>query len=181
MTGHETVSSKSVFRGKIIEVFLDRIRLPNGTKAERETVRHPGAVGIVGVLGGRVLMVKQMRHAVGRELLEIPAGKLDEAGESPEDCARRELEEETGYRAEDLQRLVTFLASPGFTDEAVHVFLSTHLTKVSDPPTEDSGEPISIEWIPVEEITSAIETGRVADAKTIIGLLMFRLRVSEET
>lgn len=181
MSGHETVSSKSVFRGKIIEVFVDRIRLPDGSGAERETVRHPGAVGIVGIHDGRVLMVKQVRHAVGRELLEIPAGKLDEAGESPEDCARRELEEETGYEAENLEKLVTYVASPGFTDEAVHVFLSTKLTRISDPPSDDEGEPISIEWIPVDDIPSAIEAGRVIDAKTIIGLLMFRLRLGEET
>ncbi len=116
-TNHEVIESKSPYRGSFFSVQVDRIRLPNGREANREFVRHPGAAAVVPLKDGAVLLVRQTRYAVGSDLLEIPAGKLDVPGEDPADCARRELKEETGYEAGVLEALGVFYSSPGFTDE----------------------------------------------------------------
>jgi ADP-ribose pyrophosphatase len=155
----------------MLGVFVDEIRLPDGTTSVREIVRHPGAVGVVALIDGRFLLVRQNRHAVGDDLLEIPAGKLD-SGEAPEDCARRELLEETGYRCTALRYLMTFLTSPGFSDERVHLFLTLDAAREADPPEVDDGEPISIEWLDRGEVRAAILDGRLVDSKSIIGLLL---------
>lgn len=168
---HEVVSSTLAFKGKILEVVVDRILLPDGTGAEREFVRHPGAVGMVAVDGESILMVRQNRHAVGEDLLEIPAGKLA-PGEDPEECARRELQEETGYVCGKVVPLVRYFSSPGFTDEVIHLFMSHDLRQVGPPPASDEGEPIGVEWLRAGEVEEAVRSGRVTDAKSIIGLLL---------
>jgi ADP-ribose pyrophosphatase len=168
---HEVLSSRNVFDGKMIGVFVDEIRLPDGSSSKREIVRHPGAAGIVALVDDRFLLVRQNRHAVGEDLLEIPAGKLD-TGEDPEACAQRELLEETGYRCTSLRRLMTFLTSPGFSDERVHLYLTLDAARETDPPEVDDGEPISIEWLDREQVKEAILGGRLVDSKTIIGLLL---------
>lgn len=146
--------------------------MPDGGTSIREVVRHPGAVGVVAIIDERFLLVAQYRHAVGRELLEIPAGKLDKPGESAEDCAHRELEEETGYRCETLRPLIRFVTSPGFCDEEVTVFLAGGITKSSKQPEADEDEAIRIEWLDVAEAETAIRDGRVIDSKSVIGLLL---------
>lgn len=141
-----------------------------------EIVRHPGAVAVVPMTADRrVLLVRQRRHAVGAELLEIPAGKLDRPGEELAACARRELEEETGYCCARLTPLVTLLSSPGFSDERIHLFLATGLEPASGPPVIDEEEETSPEWIGLDEAVGAIRTGDIVDAKTIVGLLLARL------
>ena len=110
-TNHEVIDSQSPYRGSFFSVQVDRIRLPNGREATREFVRHPGAAAVVPLRDGAVLLVRQNRHAVGSDLLEIPAGKLDVPGEAPADCARRELREETGYEAGVLEALGVFFSS----------------------------------------------------------------------
>lgn len=162
----------------MIEVVVDEIKLPDGSKATREIVRHPGAVGVVPVVGSRLLLVRQNRHAVGEDLLEIPAGKLDPA-EDPETCARRELLEETGYRCENLQHLTTFLPSPGFSDERVHLYLTTDAVQAEKAPDADDGEPIKIEWLDLSDSAKAIDDGRIVDSKTIIGLMLAMREVEE--
>lgn len=176
----EVVSSQSIFKGAFIEVAVDRVRFDDGREAHREVVRHPGAVGVV-VLDEerRILMVRQARHAVANHLLEIPAGKLD-ANEDPWEGAKRELEEETGYRCGALELLSAYYASPGYSDEKVHVFLGADLEKVSEAPDSDGGEPISIEWLSEEEAVSAVTDGRIVDAKTIIGITLLKLREHPE-
>lgn len=142
-------------------------------------VRHPGAVGIVAIDRGRVLLVRQMRHAPGETMLEIPAGKLDVAGERPEVTAVRELEEETGHTCESVELLTSFYNSPGYSDELFRVYLAAGIRRIADPPSHDSGEPISIEWVDLGDAIARVTSGEVRDAKTIIGLLLVKLRADE--
>jgi ADP-ribose pyrophosphatase len=172
----ELLDSRRIFQGRILQVLVDRVRLPTGAVAEREIVRHPGAVGIVALAGERVVLVRQYRHAVGDYLLEIPAGKLD-PGEDPVTCAKRELEEETGYRSETLHPLLSFLTSPGFSDERVHLFLTTDARQVMEPPVADGDEPISSVWLHIKEVQDAVWDGRIVDSKTIIGLVLTEARL----
>src|SRR5439155_5878381 len=110
---HEVIESRSPYQGSFFSVHVDRIRLPGGRESTREIVRHPGAAAVVPLKDGKVLLVRQNRHAVGADLLEIPAGKLDVPGEGPADCARRELKEATGYEAGALESFGVFYSSPG--------------------------------------------------------------------
>lgn len=170
MHRHEIVESRSVFSGKLLKVLVEQIRLPDGSVATREIVRHPGAVGIVALEANHVLLVRQHRHAVGSDLLEIPAGKLDRAGEQPEACAARELEEETGYRAAHFEPLGYFFPSPGFCDERIYLFLARGLSKGTQQDPSDEGEPITPLWQPIEEVLGKVRAGEISDSKTIIGL-----------
>lgn len=177
---HEVLDSETPFAGKFFQVLVEHVRLPNGKTARRDFVRHPGAAAVVplrrGGGGDEVLLVRQNRHAVGADLLEIPAGKLDVHGESAEACARRELLEETGFTAEALEPLGVFFSSPGFTDERYHLFVATGLTASGPPPDNDDGEPISAEWLPLGEAVAASGDGRIVDAKTALGLALVALR-----
>lgn len=135
---------------------------------------------MVAVLDGQVLMVRQNRHAVGQDLLELPAGKLDQEGEDAKTCARRELQEETGYRCGTLEPLVGFLASPGFSDEKIQLFFTADASPAGPPPTSDEGEPISVEWLSLSSASEAIWAGEVVDSKSIIGLLLAAERAGGE-
>lgn len=173
---HEILTSQSPYTGGFFSVEVDTIRLPSGRVAKREIVRHPGAAAVVPVQDGRVLLVRQMRHAVGTDLLEIPAGKLDVPGEAPADCARRELVEETGYLPGSLEPLGVFYASPGFTDERFHLFLATGLVAAGPAPDNDDGEPISTEWLGLDDALEAVTRGSIADGKTALGIALVALR-----
>lgn len=149
------------------------MRLPDGREASREVVLHPGAVAILPLLAdGRVLLVRQYRHPIGRELLEIPAGKLDVPGESPQECAARELREETGYEAAEWKELFTFYTSPGFTNEAITLFRASGLKEVGSPA---SGEIAGIEIVAGGAIPAMIGAGEITDGKTILALLVERM------
>lgn len=169
---HAVVESTTAFAGGFFTVVVDKIRLPDGHITNRDYVRHPGAAAVVPVLGDEVLLVRQNRHAIGSDLLEIPAGKLDVEGEPPEECARRELEEETGYQADDWVALGAFYTSPGFTDERFHLYLARGLRVVAPPPETDHGEPIAIEWVAMEQALAGVASGEITDSKTVIGLLL---------
>jgi ADP-ribose pyrophosphatase len=176
MTGHREVVESKVVDAGFLKLVTDRIRMPNGSEVEYQIVLHPGAVAVVPVAeDGRILMVRQHRHAIDNNLLEIPAGKL-EPDEDPWTCARRELREETGYSCRHLELLCSFYSTPGFSDERIHVFLGRELDKLSEPPELDGAEPISIEWLEEDEAVPAILDGRIVDGKTIIGLALARLR-----
>ncbi len=165
---HEIVSSEQVFDGRVVKVFLDDVRLPDGRSARWERVAHPGAVGIVPLLEtGEVLMVRQYRHAVRGVLLEIPAGKLD-PGEPPLECAHRELEEEVGMKAGEMVKLAEFFNSPGYSDEYFHLYLARDLTPGKADPEAD--EFLEIERLRLEEAPKLIAGGDITDAKSIIGL-----------
>lgn len=167
----ERIDSKQVYDGEIASVRIDEFRYPDGETAKREIVAHPGAVGIVAYDERVVYLVRQPREPVEEDaLLEVPAGKLDEEGESPLETAKRELAEEIGKRAEQWSELKSFYTSPGFADEEVHLFVATEL---SDEQTE-AGEEERIEIVewPLDDLDAAIE--ECVDSKSLIGLLMLR-------
>ena len=170
----ERISTKTTHAGKLSSVRVDEFRYEDGETAEREIVVHPGAVGIVAHDDEIVYMVRQPREAVGEEaLLELPAGKLDVAGESPIECAKRELVEEVGVEAAGWEELTRFYSSPGFTDEQVFLFLATDLTEVEAQPTE--GERIEIVKVPLVNLEQVIE--ECEDAKSLVGLLLLGPRL----
>ena len=144
------LSSESLFRGRIFEVVRERIRLDSGLEQDLAIVRHPGAVGVLPVWDdGSVTLVRQYRHAIRRELIEIPAGRL-ETSESPVAAAARELEEETGLRAADLRFLGSFFPAPGFCSEELHLFVATGLTELgSERRAADEDEEISLVRLPL--------------------------------
>lgn len=163
------ISGKRVFDGLIIHVDRDTVLLPDGNESQREIVRHPGAAAVVPVLdSGKVVMVRQYRYSIGETTLEIPAGKLD-AGEEVLACARRELEEETGYRCETLTKLVSFVSSPGFTDEIIHIYLARGLKPGKAGGDED--EFIETEEVPLETLVDMVLEGAIRDGKSIAGIL----------
>ena len=168
----ERVESQTEWEGRIATVRRERWRQDDGEVVEREVVGHPGAVGIVAWDAERVWLVRQPREAVGDPaLLELPAGKLDEEGETPLETARRELAEEIGKRAGDWRELLRFFTSPGFSDEEVVLFAARELSDVADF-EPDPGERIEIvEW-PLEGLDGAIAQCR--DSKSLIGLMWLR-------
>lgn len=166
------VSAEQIYSGKVVNLRRDIVCLPNGKQASREVVEHPGAVAIIPVLpDGRILLVRQFRHPVGQVLLEIPAGKLD-PGESPDACAARELEEETGYRAKSLERKASVFTGPGFTNEVIHLYLAHDLFKTAVNPDED--EFLEVGAYTPEEIRRLVREGLICDAKTISGLYLLQ-------
>lgn len=159
---------RSIYRGKIIQLFFERVKLPNGHVTELEIVHHPGAAAVVPFLDqDHVILIKQYRHATGKYLYEIPAGKLMK-GESPLSCARRELEEEIGYRARRFKRLVSAYTSPGFCDELIHIYMATDLLKTQQ--NLESCEVLEVIKLPVHKVQAMIHSGKIQDAKSIIGL-----------
>lgn len=159
---------RSIYQGRIIDLSVETVRLPNGETAELELIKHPGAAAVVPIKDdGTVIMVRQYRHAVRGFIYEIPAGKLH-PGEDSRDCAARELEEEIGYQAGSLEPLFSFLTTPGFTDEIIHIFLGKDLT----PGTQDLGadEVLEVLEMPLDKAMALINDGTIKDAKTIIGL-----------
>ena len=169
----ELFSTQEIFKGRIIDVQLDTVRLPDGKTATREVVKHPGAVVILPLTNeGEVVMVRQYRHATGEILLELPAGKRDGA-EEPLECARRELEEETGYTAEQWQLICSFYTSPGFCDELLYLVLAKGLVKGEACPDEE--EFIDVVTIPLAEAARMVLNGEIRDGKTCLGILAGRM------
>jgi 8-oxo-dGTP pyrophosphatase MutT (NUDIX family) len=167
----ERISSRTVFEGPIAGVRIDEFRYEDGSTAERQVVTHPGAVVMVAHDERFIYLVRQPREAVGEEaLLELPAGKLDEEGEAPIDCAQRELGEEVGKRAAEWRELKRFYTSPGILEEEVTLYLATDLAPAGEG--HDPEERIEIVPWPLDDIDGAIAACR--DAKSLIGLLMFR-------
>jgi 8-oxo-dGTP pyrophosphatase MutT (NUDIX family) len=167
----ERVGGEVVWEGQIAKVRIDRFRYDDGEEAEREVVEHPGAVGVVAHDGERFYLVSQPREAVDDPaLLELPAGKLDEEGESPLDTAQRELAEEIGKGARSWQHLTSFYTSPGFTNEECHLFMATDLY---DKPAEaGENERIEVVEVPLARLDQTIRDCR--DSKTLVGLLWLR-------
>lgn len=169
MAESKVLKQEIVFNGGHVKVRVDRVIEPAGHEATREIVVHSGAVCIVAKPSdSEVLLVRQYRHATGGELLEIPAGGLD-PGEDPLDAARRELEEETGYRAANIVQRAAFWTTPGFTTEYMWLYEATDLTRTQINPDED--EVIEVDVVKVEDALRMIDDGRIQDAKTILGLL----------
>lgn len=156
--------------GRIFNVNRLQVELPDGRRALRDVVRHPGAVAIVALTEeGRICLVRQYRTALGRVTVEIPAGKLS-AGEDPLECANRELLEETGMVAEKMAFLTTIASSDGFCDELIHIYMATALTFAKSSPDDD--EFINVDLVEVSELVDAVLDGRIEDAKTVVGALL---------
>jgi ADP-ribose pyrophosphatase len=168
------LSTQRLYTGRIINLDLDTVGFPDGSSGALEMIRHPGASAVVPFVDSpsdpdpRVLLIRQFRHAADQFIWEIPAGRLD-AGESPEECAQRELEEETGMRAGRLERLTTIYTTPGFTDERIHLFLARDLT--TGAPGREVDEFMEVAMLPWSEVGRMIGRGEVTDAKTLAGLM----------
>lgn len=173
------ITKKEIHKGKIFSLWGGQVSLDNGDTAVREYVRHSGGVAIVPVIDNNVILIRQFRIAIGRELMELPAGRL-EPDEDPATCARRELEEEIGYRAEELIPLASYFSSVGFTDERMHIFLTLEPEKATLKLEAD--ERIREVMMPVEMIQEKLAAQEFEDAKTIIGLREFlAYRESKQT
>ncbi|HEY1292392.1 MAG TPA: NUDIX hydrolase [Chloroflexota bacterium] len=172
----EQPEEREIYAGRILTLRLKYLPQPDGRRYLREIVEHkPGAAAVAVDDAGHVLLVRQSRPAVGARMLELPAGLID-AGETPIDCARRELQEETGYRAGRLEPLVAFYTSPGFTDELIHIFVATDLEPA--PTERDEEEQIELVRLPLAEAIHQVTHAETSDAKTVTGLLAYAATLS---
>ena len=170
----EEVTTKRdvIFEGKIIDVVLDDVKLPNGEMSKRELVFHNGGVGILAITNeNKIILVKQYRKALEKSILEIPAGKIEKNETDPLGTARRELEEETAYQAENFTEFSRFITSPGFSNEELVLYHATGLTKVDNPLPQDEDEFLEIVEYNLDEVKSKIATGEICDAKTLYAVL----------
>ncbi len=165
------LNKKSIFKGKILlDVHLDNVMLPNGTKVRLECIKHPGAAAVVPFMNkNRIVLIRQYRPVVDKYIWEIPAGTLKK-GEKPLECAGRELEEEIGYTARSLSLLTSIYTTPGFTNEYIHIYKATRLKKVRLNPEAD--EILSVSAFTVNKIRRMFKNKKIIDAKTIAGLAM---------
>jgi ADP-ribose pyrophosphatase len=167
----DVLDTKRVFDGKLFQVDVEDVRLPSGREAKREIVRHPGAVALLVIdAAGQVILVRQYRRAADRYLLEIPAGTR-EAGEDADACARREVQEETGYAAAQVERLGGFFSAPGFCTEFLDCYLCTDLGPTDLHPEED--EDLELVHLSLDDTWAAAARGEITDAKTLAALLLY--------
>lgn len=171
-------SIRNVFQGRVLTLNLEQVRLPNGRLAELEIAHHPGGAAVVAVdADGRTCLLHQFRHAAGGWLDELPAGKLD-GGEPPLQCAQRELAEEAGMIARRWDKLGEFFSSPGVLTEVIHLYLARDLVPTSAQPEEH--EVFEARWVPLDEAARMAGSGRLQDAKSLIGLLWAREKLRAE-
>ena len=175
MTEFRVLGSEVVAEAGFLTITEERIQAPDADEFTRIVVRHPGAVVVVPVIDGDVVFVRQFRAAVGDDLLEVPAGKRDVDGEPPDETARRELEEEIGYRPGRLVKLAEFYNTPGFCDEYTHLFLALDLEALGGNRAQGPEErAMTMERVPLARVDELIASGALRDAKSIIGLLLAR-------
>ena len=171
----ELLKSETLLKGRAFAIRRDLMKTPDGRETKFDIIEHGGSVVIVPLdADGNLLFVRQYRHAAGADLLELPAGTLDE-GEPPQLCAAREIREETGFAAGKLEKLGDFYLAPGYSTEFMTVFLATELTH--DPLEADADEFLSVERIPVAEALKLAERGEMPDAKSLAALLLARARI----
>ncbi|MBT1192667.1 NUDIX domain-containing protein [Rhodococcoides kroppenstedtii] len=168
----EVLGSELEYQGAILALRRDRVAMPGGRTAEREVIEHHGAVAVVAIDDeDRIVLIEQYRHPLGRRLLELPAGLLDEPGEDPVDAVGRELTEETGLAAESFSVLVDVAASPGFTDETVRIFLAEGLSEVDRPEARDEEADIELVRLSVEDALARVLSGEIVNASAVAGIL----------
>ena len=171
------LSTEPVFDGHLLKIYVNTVQLPDGRTALREVIRHPGAVAVVPFdVEGNVLLIRQYRAGIDRDIIEIPAGLL-EAGEDPAACAEREMREETGYRPATLESLGGYHVAPGYNDEYIHLYLARDLEPA--PLAQDSEEFLELVRLPFDESLAMVERGEINDSKTIIALFKVARRLAK--
>lgn len=173
-----------IHQGRIIRLERHTVEFPDGSAGQLDVVRHPGASAVVPLLDDprsadpRVLLIRHFRHAAGGWLWEIPAGRLD-AGEKehPERCAHRELKEETGYTAETMSRLLSIVTTPGFSDEVIHLYLASGLTKGTH--AREADEFMELHELPLSKVRKMMQNNDITDAKTLVGLLFVQCYIGD--
>ena len=172
MANVKTLRSEKKHVGKVFNLVVDEIEYPSGNRGIREVAEHPGGSVVVPMLDDKtVLLIRQFRYPIKDFLYELPAGKLD-AGEDPARCAARELEEETGYKAETLAKLTAIYTTPGFCTELLHIYLATGLHQLPGGQRLEEGEDLTLETFSLKEAVSMIERGEIVDSKSMCGLLL---------
>lgn len=174
MSDSPTMGTRRIYTGRVLNLDIDTVRFPNGAVGELEIIRHSGASAVVPFVSDpmgpdpQVMLIRQYRYAAGGYVYEIPAGRLD-PDELPVACAHRELREETGCSASGMERLFTMFTTPGFTDEKIHVFMATGLTRGAAAREDD--EFLEVESFPLTQALAMVESGKIQDGKTALGLL----------
>ena len=173
----EVLESEEVYKGKIITIKRDTLTRGDGKNFVRETAVSSDAVAVVAIdKQGRILLIRQYRHPMGRPVWEIPAGKMDVDGEQPEETAIRELQEETDTTAESVELLTLFLNSAGWTNEKTYVYLAKGLRDVPEFQRENEEADIEKKWVSLDDAYEMVRTGELDDAKTVIGILLAKDR-----
>ncbi|MFS1512256.1 NUDIX hydrolase [Chengkuizengella sp. SCS-71B] len=167
-----TVETEQIFKGKIISLQVDKVKLPNGKMSAREIVKHPGAVAVLAIYEDKMIVVEQYRKPLEKNQIEIPAGKLD-PGEEPKEAALRELKEETGFDCGSIKHINSFYTSPGFADEKIFLFLAEELTRGEMKLDED--EFLSCDSITLEQALEYIKEEKISDAKTITAIYAWQI------
>lgn len=162
----KTIKTEHIFQGKVVQLQVDDVELPNGQYSKREIIKHPGAVAVIAVTPDKkIVFVEQYRKPLEKSLVEIPAGK-SERNEEPLTTARRELEEETGYTTKELTLVTSFYTSPGFADELIYIYLAKDLVRLEDPPKGDEDEFVEVIELTLDEAKKYVKDERIHDAKT---------------
>ncbi len=170
----KTIESETIYKGRIIDVHIEKVRLPNGKESTREVVKHPGAVAVIAKTeDDKYLFVRQFRKPLERTIVEIPAGKL-EANEDPMETAKRELYEETGYKCQRLKHITSFYTSPGFADEIIHLYEAFNLTEGQQKTEED--EFVDVLKLTLDEAQKLVEQQEIIDAKTAYAVLYLQAK-----
>ncbi|MPW25192.1 NUDIX domain-containing protein [Alkalibaculum sp. M08DMB] len=169
MYEEKTIESKEIYNGKIINLKVEKVELHNGNESYREIISHPGGCGIVAIKNNKIILVSQFRKPINQNILEIPAGKLDQY-EDPIDCAKRELKEETGYSANSIKKIGQIFTSPGYTNECIHIYYTDDLT--IGEMNLDQDEFVNIEEIEISEVLRMSKCGEINDGKTLAALLL---------
>lgn len=168
----QTLSSQTVYQGRVFDLLQDQVQYPDGRRVKMDVIKHNGAVAMLPIDDeGQLLLVRQYRHAVGSQLIELPAGTLEE-GEGPESCAQRELREEVGMAAGELIKLGEFFLAPGYSTERMHLFLARKLS--ADTLEADEDEMLELLRISPKLALAMVQDGQIRDAKTLLGLLLAR-------
>jgi len=167
-----------LYEGKVFNIIVDQIEYPSGNRGLREVIEHPGGAVVLALFPNKkIILIKQHRYPIDKVLYELPAGKLGR-GEDPAHCAARELTEETGYVAGNLEKITAIYTSPGFCSECLHIYLATDL-KFTEQNLEEGEEHIEVEIIPIDKAIKMIKQGEIVDSKTIVGIMLGQQRLKE--
>ena len=167
------ISSENIYDGTLLHVKKDKVELPNGDISYREWIKHPGASAVIPVTDNKeIILVRQYRYPIQSLTMEIPAGKLDVAGEDPLECAKRELEEETGYSAQEYQFLTKLATTVGFSDEFIYIYAARGLKAGQQHTDED--EFINVVTVPLAKAVEMVHSGEILDGKSVVAILMLQ-------